>query len=217
MKLHLYFAPGTCSFVAHVALELAKSRCQLNYEATAISLKDGQHMTPEYKAINPRQQVPALIVDGQLLTQVIAVTNFLNEQFPEAGIFPKDSFAKAQAMAMLAWMNNTVHPTFTRVFRPERFADESSKAGVKNKALETFKTYLLEIDTLVSDGRNYLCGNEFSPADAYAICFIRWGGVAGINPADYPNYQKYVARTSQAEPIAGTMALEGIHLNTYNP
>lgn len=215
MKLHLYYCPGTCAFVPHTLLEMIKSKCGLEYEASAINLKDGQQHTSEYKAINPRQQVPALLVDGQLLTQVIAITNFLNESFPEANILPRESFAKAQALSMLSWINNTIHPTFTRVFRPERFGTEEGQAGVKQKALETFKGYLAEINNILADGRSYLCGQDFTPADIYAICLIRWGGVAGINPADYPHYQSYANRISQQPPIAGTMALEKIDLNTY--
>ena len=136
MKLHLYYCPGTCSFVPHTLLELLKNNFGIEYEATAVSLKDGQQHTPEYKAVNPRQQVPALLVDGQLLTQVIAITNFLNDSYPQASILPKDAMAKAQALSMLAWINNTVHPTFTRVFRPERFGTEEGQAGVKQKALD---------------------------------------------------------------------------------
>ena len=215
MKLHLYYCPGTCSFVPHTLLELLKNNFGIEYEATAVSLKDGQQHTPEYKAVNPRQQVPALLVNGQLLTQVIAITNFLNDSYPQASILPKDAMAKAQALSTLAWINNTVHPTFTRVFRPERFGTEEGQAGVKQKALDTFKGYLGEINEMLADNRPYLCGQQLTPADIYAICLIRWGGVAGVNPADYPRYQSYVNRISQEEPIAGTMALEKIDLNTY--
>jgi glutathione S-transferase len=215
MNLHLYYCPGTCSFVPHVALELVKESSGQNYDGTVINLKNGEQLKPEYKAINPRGQVPALIVDGKLTTQVIAITSFLHESFPKAQIFPSDSMEKAQALSMLAWMNNTVHPTFTRVFRSERFGDEAGKAGVKAMALEAFKGYLAEIDGLLSKGQTYLCGNQLTPADIYAIAFIRWGGAAGINPANYPNYQAYVAKIAALPVVACIMEKEGINLNTY--
>ena len=215
MNLHLYYCPGTCSFVPHVALELVKESTGQDFDGTVINLKNGEHLKPEYKAINPRGQVPALIVDGKLITQVMAITSFLHESFTKAQIFPTDAMAKAQAVSMLAWMNNTVHPTFTRVFRSERFGDEAGKAGVKAMALEAFKGYLAEIDGLVSEGQTYLCGNQLTPADIYAIAFIRWGGLAGINPANYPNYQAYVSRIASLRVVERIMKKEGINLNTF--
>lgn len=215
MNLHLYYCPGTCSFVPHVALELVKESSGQNFDGTVINLKNGEHLKPEYKAINPRGQVPALIVDGQLITQVMAITGFLHDSFPKAQIFPADAMAKAQAVSILAWMNNTVHPTFTRVFRSERFGDEAGKAGVKAMALEAFKGYLAEIDGLVSQGQTYICGDQLTPADIYAIAFIRWGGLAGINPANYPNYQAYVSRIASLPVVECIMKKEGINLHTF--
>lgn len=215
MNLHLYYCPGTCSFVPHVALELVKESSGQNFDCTVINLKNGEHLKPEYKAINPRGQVPALIVDGQLITQVMAITGFLHESFPKAQIFPTDAMAKAQAVSILAWMNNTVHPTFTRVFRSERFGDEAGKAGVKAMALDAFKGYLAEIDGLVSQGQTYICGDQLTPADVYAIAFIRWGGLAGINPANYANYQAYASRIAALPVVERIMKKEGINLNTF--
>lgn len=215
MNLHLYYCPGTCSFVPHVMLELVKESKGQDFSSTMITLPTGEHLKPEFQVINPRSQVPALIVDGQLVTQVIAITNFLNEVFPEANIFPSDPMEKAQALSMFAWMNNTVHPTFTRVFRPERFGDEAGKDAVKSMALEMFKTQLIEIDKLVADGRSFICGNQLSPADLYAVAFIRWAGMAGINPANYPQYQRYAAAIAALPVVDRIMTKEGINLNTY--
>jgi glutathione S-transferase len=196
-------------------LELVKESKGQDFSSTMITLRTGEHLKPEYQAINPRSQVPALIVDGQLVTQVVAITNFLNETFPEAGIFPSDPMEKAQALSMFVWMNNTVHPTFTRVFRSERFGDEAGKDGVKAMALEMFKTQLIEIDKLVADGRSFICGNQLSPADLYAVAFIRWAGMAGINPANYPQYQRYAAAIAALPVVDRIMTKEGINLNTY--
>jgi glutathione S-transferase len=149
------------------------------------------------------------------VTQVVAITNFLNEAFPKAKILPSDPMEKAQALSMLAWMNNTVHPTLTRIFRPERFGNETGKDGVKTMALEMVKTHLLEIDKLVADGRTFICSTQLSPADLYAVAFIRWVGMVGINPANYPQYQRYAAAVVALPVVARIMTKEGINLNTY--
>ena len=213
MQLHLYYAPGTCSFVPHVALELIRETGQ-DFTSTLINLRNGEQLKPEYQAINPRGQVPALIVDGKLVTQVMAIIDFLNNQFLQARLLPTEAMARAEVLSTLAWMNNTVHPTFTRVFRPERFATEDSKAAVKETALEQFKSYLAEIDALVK-GKQFIAGNQLTGADCYALAFIRWAGLARINPQDYANYWAYVQEIAALPVISRIMQKEGIELVTY--
>lgn len=213
MNLHLYYGPGSCSFVPHSILELVKETCGQEFTSTLINLKNGEQQTPEYKAINPRGQVPALLVDGKLLTQVIAIVSYLDTQFPKAQIFPTDPMGKAQALSILAWMNNTVHPTFTRIFRSERFSADA--ASVKSMALELFKSYLAEINALCEKNTPYICGKQLTPADVYAIAFMRWAGIAGIDPSTYPSYQAYAQRITEHPAIKKIMAKEEITLNTY--
>jgi glutathione S-transferase len=56
--LKLYFAPGACSFVPHVALETIKAATGAEFEAALVKLHKGKQTTPEYLAINPNGQVP---------------------------------------------------------------------------------------------------------------------------------------------------------------
>lgn len=215
MNLHLHYWPGACSFVPHVMLERIKESCGQDYAASIINLANGDQFKPEYKSINPRGQVPVLTVDEQVITQIIAIINYLNEIFPKAKLLPTEPFEKAMALSTLAWMNNTVHPTFTRIFRSERFADESSKASVKAVALETFKGYLSEIEQLCSKSQGYICGSQLTPADVYALAFIRWAGNAGIDPNAYPHYQKYAEKLTEIPAIKNVMSKEGLTLHTF--
>src|SRR5919197_5911611 len=114
MRLQLYFAPGACSFVPHVALEAIKAP----FEPKLVKLHKGEHRTPEYLAMNPNAQVPVLVVDGRPLTQIMAIVGFLVREFPDAGLLPADPWAHAQAVSQLAWMNSTPHTTATRFFFP---------------------------------------------------------------------------------------------------
>src|SRR5436189_3210537 len=115
--MELYFAPGACSFVPHVALEAIQAATGESFEPKMVKLHKGEQKTPEYLAINPNGQVPVLVADGRPLSQIVAIVDFLDRNFPAAGLLPSSAWARAQALSQLAWMNNTVHPTFTRVFR----------------------------------------------------------------------------------------------------
>ena len=85
MSLQLYFAPGACSFVPHAMLEMAGA----DYEPMMLKLHKGEQYGDAYKAINPRSQVPVLVDDAQVVTQIAAITLYLDEKFPQAGFLPK--------------------------------------------------------------------------------------------------------------------------------
>ena len=214
--MQLYFAPGACSFVAHVALEIVKANDGPDFEPRMVKLHKGEHQTPEYLAMNPNGQVPVLVVDGKPLTQIVAICDFLDRCFPAAGLLPADTAARAQAMSQLAWMNNTVHPTFTHVFRPDHFVEsDAAKAETRKVAAGQFRKHLERIQDMVAGANPFWNGARLSVHDAYAFTLLRWGGYAGIDPDSLPAYKAYVGRVMAAPPVAAALERERIKLDTY--
>lgn len=212
--MQLYFAPGACSFVPHVALEAAKAR----FEPKLVKLHRGEHRTPEYLAMNPSAQVPVLVVDGKPLTQIVAICDFLDHAFPDAGFLPKDPWQRAQALSQLAWMNSTPHTTMTRVFFSERYAEsEAAQKEVRQRAAQEFRGHLERVQAMAAGAAPFWLGERVSFHDAYAFTLLRWGGYAGIDPASLPAYRAYVERVIQAPPVAAALARERIALDTYKP
>ncbi len=216
MNLELYFAPGACSFVPHVALEAIKAATGQAFEPKLVKLHKGEHKTPEYLAMNANGQVPVLVVDGKPLTQIVAIVDFLDRGFPEAGLLPDEPGTRAQALSQLAWMNNTVHPTFTHVFRTAEFADsEAAQAEVKKVAQARYRKLLERIQGWTSAAKPYWHGERITPHDAYAFTLLRWGGIAGIDPHSLPGYLAYVERVMAAAPAAAALERERVKLDTY--
>ncbi len=218
MNLELYFAPGACSFVPHVALEAVRAATGQAFEPRMVKLHKGEHKTPEYLAINPNGQVPVLVVDGKPLNQIVAICDFLDRSFPKAGLLPADSGARAQALSLLAWMNNTVHPTFSRAFRAAEYVEtESAQAEIRKIAQARYRKLLERIQALVAGTKGYWFGERITPHDAYAYTLLRWGGYAGVDPASLPGYLAYVERVMQAPPVAAALERERVKLDTYKP
>ena len=214
--LKLYFAPGSCSFVPLVALETIKASTGEDFQTQIVKLHKAENRTPEYLDLNPDGQVPMLIVDGKPLTQVIAICDFLNRRHPELGLMPADPSAQSEALSLLAWMNNTVHPTFTHVFLPHKFTDnEAAKAELKRYNLDQYRGLLKRIESLVAKTDPYLFGNKMSVVDIYAALFLRWGGLVGINPADYPAYKSFVDRIGTSPAVAAALERERMPLHTF--
>ena len=144
--LELHYGPGACSFVPHVALEAIKAATGEDFVPRPVKLHKGEQRTPEYLAINPNAQVPTLVVDGKPLSQIVAICDYLDRRFPQVGLLPTESWARAQAMSQFLWMNNTVHTTFTHVFMPDKFCDgEATMAELKRFNAALYRTQLERI------------------------------------------------------------------------
>lgn len=212
MNLQLYFAPGACSFVPHVGLEAA----QAEFEPKLVKLHKGEQRAPEYLALNPNGQVPLLLVEGKPLTQIVAICDFIDRTFPGARLLPEAPWERTQALSQLAWMNSTPHPTATRFFFPERYAEsEAARAEVKKRAAEDFRGYLERVQALIGGASPYWFGSRVGFHDAYALTLLRWGGFAGIDPRSLGVYRAYAEKVAQAPAVAAAMARERISLDTY--
>lgn len=214
--MKLYFSPGACSFVPHTLLETAGEP----FEPMLVKLHKGENYSPEYKAINPRSQVPVLVDGDQVITQIVAIVNHLNDRFPQLGFVPRESLARARMFETLAWMNTTVHTTFTHIFMPHKFAhSDAAKAEIKAFATDLYRGQMGELQALVEkaqrSGQPYLAGDAFGPLDAYALTLARWGGIAGIDPTSYPATWSFMQRIAALPPVARAIERERLQLNLY--
>ena len=222
MKFKLYFAPGACSFVPHAMLQIAGA----DFEPVMVKLHKGEQNSADYKAINPRGQVPVLVVNPDsdspvVLTQIVAIISYLNDVFPTANFLPTEPLAKARAMSTLAWMNNTVHPTFTHIFMPHKFTDNAAihqDLGAFNRKL--YGVQLAELNAMV-EAKNalqavYLLGSEISALDLYCLTLTRWGGMAGIDPtANNAALWAHIQMVAAHPAVAEVVMRERLQLNVF--
>ena len=105
--LTLYFAPGSSSMAAHIALH----EVGVPFEPRPLSFARMEQRSPEFLAINPEGKVPTLLIDGRPLTEVAAILFYLAKRFPEAGLLPHgDLEAEAQAISWMSFIAATIHP-----------------------------------------------------------------------------------------------------------
>lgn len=218
MTLKLYFAPGACSFVPHTLLETAGEP----FEAVLVKLHKGENLGPEYRAVNPRGQVPVLVDGGETITQIVAIVCHLDARFPQCNFLPREPLARTRALETLAWMNNTVHPTFTHVFMPHKFTDNRQAQGeIKVFNARLYGSLLGELEALAAvaaqEGQPWLGGANFGPLDAYALTLLRWGGFAGHDPQGFPALWALVQRVAQLPAVARAIERERLQLNVYQP
>jgi glutathione S-transferase len=216
--MKLYFSPGACSFVPHTLLETAGEP----FEAVMVKLHKGENYSPEYKAINPRSQVPVLVDGGHVITQITAIVSHLNDRFPQLGFIPRESLARTRMFETLAWMNSMVHPTFTHIFLPHKFAEsDAAKAELKAFNTNLYRGLMGELEGLVQqaqrEGKPYLAGEQFGPLDAYTLTLARWGSIAGIDPQTFPATWAFMQRIAALPPVARAIERERLQLNLFKP
>lgn len=214
MNLKLYYSPGACSFVPHVMLETSGAE----FEPILVKLHKGEQKSADYQAINPRAQVPVLVQDGQPITQILAIALYLDQIFPQLEFLPTETMARAQALSLLAWMNNTVHPTFTHIFMPQKFSDQPDvQAALKPYNTQLFRSMLADLQIAVqavaAQGQAWLSGARLGPLDAYCLTLTRWGTIAGIAPEAHPHLWAFVQKVAAEPAVARVIARERLQLN----
>ena len=105
MKLHGYFR-SSASYRVRIALNLKG----LSAEHLSHHLRKGEQRAPDYLAINPQGLVPTLQGDGTVLTQSLAIIEWLDETHPAPPLLPKDPLRRAQVRAFAQAIACDLHP-----------------------------------------------------------------------------------------------------------
>ena len=105
MKLYNYFR-SSAAFRVRIALNLKG----LQYESAFVHLAKGEHRAPAYGAVNPQALVPTLDDDGTLLTQSIAIIEYLDETRPTSPLLPRDAPGRARVRSLAMLIACEIHP-----------------------------------------------------------------------------------------------------------
>ncbi len=192
--LTLYYAPGACSMASHIGLEESGAP----YEVKPVALAKGEQKTEAYLKINPRAKVPALkLEDGSVLTENTAILSYLALRFPEKQLLPKDPGAQARCISHLAWLSNQVHPSFTHINRPERFADDvSTHPALKETGRKNFWA------------KQWVEGAQFTICDPYTVVFYGWGTRIELPVKELKNYTAWKDRMMQRPAVMKVLQKE---------
>ena len=105
MKLYTYFR-SSAAFRVRIALNLKG----LAYEPAFVHLAKGEHRAPSYGAVNPQALVPALEDAGRVLTQSLAIIEYLDETRPGIPLLPKEPLARARVRSLSMLIACEIHP-----------------------------------------------------------------------------------------------------------
>jgi glutathione S-transferase len=203
MKLTLYFAPMTCALVPFVTLTEAGA----DFDVQPVNTRNGGNRTPEFLRLNPKHKVPVLVIDGEPLTENVALQIWINRQFPKAKLLPADPKEEIRAISLMAFCASGIHPHLTPNARPQNYCDlpgsEESVKRVANKML--FEDFDL-IESWLA-GREWFF-SHFTACDAYFFWCFKRAVSFKLDLAAFANCHAHFERMKQRPSVQKVMAYE---------
>jgi glutathione S-transferase len=178
MNMKLYMTPGSCSTAIHIILE----ELEEVFEAHIVNLPAGDQFKPDYLAINPKANIPALMrQDGTVLTEVPAIAFWLGRARGRGKLWPKDVENETRALEMMTFVAGSIHGHgFARIFATGNFSPDSSlHESIKAQGrLLVEKTFSIVNKAL--EGKSWIAG-DYSVADAVLFYVEFWADKTEID------------------------------------
>jgi glutathione S-transferase len=171
MNMKFYMTPGSCSTAIHIILE----ELEEVFEAHIVNLPAGDQFKPDYLAINPKANIPALVrPDGSVLTELAAIAFWLGRARGRGIFWPKTLDDETRALETMIFVTSSLHGHgFARIFAPGNFSADSQTHGsikAQGRALVE-KGFSIVNKTL--EGRNWVAG-DYGVADAVLFYVEFW-------------------------------------------
>jgi glutathione S-transferase len=202
--MQLHYAPGACSLAPHIIareagadLTLVKVDIQASHRT-----EDGR----DFRTINPRGYVPALVLDdGSLHTEASVLVQYLADLAPESGLMPPaGSAARLEVQEWLAFIATELHKTFS----PWLWSKETAQS-TQATALARIAARFADVDNALAN-RSYLTGETFTAADAYLFTIANWANFLSIDLAPYPNLVAFMKRVTARPAVREALIAEGL-------
>lgn len=189
MALTFFGAQGSCSLATHIALEEAGA----DYVFRKIDTAAGEQRTADYLKINPKGRVPALVTDHGVLTENVALLQFVAQSFPKANLAPTDAFGLAKMNAFNSYLASTVHVNHAHKVRGSRWSDDAAVVeNLKLKVPQTMTDCAALIETEYLAGP-WVMGAQYTVADAYLYTIENWFEGDGVDLSKFPKIMAHRA------------------------
>ncbi|WP_137388330.1 glutathione transferase GstA [Rhodoligotrophos defluvii] len=202
MTFTLYYKAGACSLAPHIVA------CEAGIPLDLVSVDLATKKTEtgdDYLAVNPKGYVPALELDnGQVLTEVAVVVQYLADRKPEASLIPPaGSLDRYRVQEWLAFTGAELHKNYFPLFVAN--APEAAKELARSVLAQRLKV----VDQALA--RNpFLTGDTFTVADAYAWVVLSWSRRAGVDLSAYPGILRFLEDVRARPAVQRARSEEGL-------
>lgn len=200
--MRLFYMPGACSLAPHIALREAG----LPFALVEVDYRTRRYGSGrDYRAVNPKGYVPALLLDdGWLLGEVPVILQYVDELSRDAALLPRaDPRQRYRALEWLTFLATEIHKSFSPLFRP----------GTPKAFLGPGRAHLARrlatAEACLQETR-YLLGADYCVADAYLFTLCRWLADQDLALSDWPALSRHFAETAARPAVRQALAAEGL-------
>ncbi len=200
--MKLYFTPGVCSLASHIIMK----ELNLPVNLVRVDLANKKTSTGEdYLAINKKGYVPALeLDDGSILTEGVAILQYLADQKPDAGLAPANgTMERYRLQEWLTFINSEIHKSYSPLF--DKSTPEQTKKTHHEKLAKRHSFIAEHLDN-----QEFLLGNNFTVADAYLFTTMTWAGFFNIDFSKWPSLKAYQERIAAFPSVQAARAAEKV-------
>jgi glutathione S-transferase len=200
--MKLYYYPGACSLVSHIALREAG----LDFQLERVDLGSKQTESgADFRTISAKGYVPALgLDDGSVLTEGVAIALFIAQQAPAKALAPPPgSFEFYRLLEWMTFISTELHKSTGALFNPN--ADEKVRAF-----LSTILNARFDLAEKLVGAGPYVMGASFTVADIYLFVICSWLPHVGIDPSRWPNLAAHTARVAARPAVLAALTAEGL-------
>ncbi len=149
--------------------------------------------------------VPTLIMDdGKLLTEGVAIVQYIADQKPESGLAPANgTLERYRLIELLNYISSEIHKGYSPLWNPAITADAKAAALA---ALDKKFTFL----TAQLGDKPYLLGDTFTVADAYLFTVLSWSSHVGVDLGKWHVLTAYLARVGHRPKVQEALKAEGL-------
>ncbi len=201
--MKLYYAPSACSMAPHIVSREAGIKLDLVKVDIPNKKTEGGG---DYWKVNFKGYVPTLELDnGETLTEVGVICQYLADQNPESRLAPKQgTMERYRLMEWLNFIATEMHKQFGALFNPKYTPEmREVQMGVIGRRVKPLEEKL-------ADKRQYLMGDQFTAADAYAFTILNWNKGLKLDLSPWPNIKAYYERVGQRAKVQETLKAEGL-------
>lgn len=200
--MKLFYKPGACSLASHIALQ----ESGMDFSLVGVDLAKKQLENGEdYWHVNPKGQVPALLLDDNtLLTEGVAIMQYIADTKADRQLLaPSGSIARYKTLEWLNYIATELHKGFTPLFRPDTPEDfKPTVRALLEKKLSYVNDALRE--------NEWICGSRFTIADGYLFTVLRWARAVKLDISGLKNIEDYMARVAARPGVTAAMEAEGL-------
>ncbi len=198
MSYKLYYALGSAAMGIRVILE----EIGADYELLQTTIDMSKPRPPEQLALNPNGWVPVLQWDDKAMYEAAAITIFLCDRHPDAGLAPPaDDPARGLFLQTLVYFSNSVQNAFQLDYYPDRFADTpADEPSAQRRGIRRLRETWGVINDQIGDDA-WVLGDQFSAADIYLFMLTTWLNTPRGQPevSEFANVER-IAQKVMARP-----------------